>query len=116
MVAHVTDRLWSLEELVERTSVCVPKTSSGNEFGTLTHRRVAWRYVCRLGDAAIRKTWERTARSGLSESPPVLTGVCPLAWHGCQNHLERYQGFVSGSNPATPTIYLIDITAFFALF
>jgi hypothetical protein len=34
-----------------------------------------------LGDAAIRKTWERTARTGLSESPLVLTGVYPLVWH-----------------------------------
>jgi hypothetical protein len=52
----------------------------------------------------------------LSESPLVLTGVRPLVWHGCQNHPEQYQGFKSGSNPATPTIYLIDITSFFAWF
>jgi hypothetical protein len=40
----------------------------------------------------------------------------PVVWYGCQTHLEQYQGFVSGSNPATPTIYLIDITVFFAWF
>src|SRR5450759_1841002 len=61
--------------------VCVPKTSSGDEFGSPALCRVAWRCFCRLGDAAIRKTWERTARTGLSESPLVLTGVYPLVWH-----------------------------------
>jgi hypothetical protein len=85
--------------------LCVPKTSSGDEFGSPALCRVAWRCFWRLGDAAIRKTWEMTARTGLSESPLVLTGVYPLVWHGCQNHLEQYQGFVSGSNPATPTSF-----------
>ena len=37
-------------------NVCVPKTSSADEFGAPARCRVAWRDFCRLGDMAIRKT------------------------------------------------------------
>jgi hypothetical protein len=36
--------------------LCVPKTSSAEEFGAPARCLVAWRYFCRLGDTAIRKT------------------------------------------------------------
>ena len=36
--------------------LCVPKTSSADEFGAPARCRVAWRDFCRLGDMAIRKT------------------------------------------------------------
>src|SRR5664279_4287595 len=55
------------------------------------------------GTRPFARPGKRTARTDLSESPLVLTGFCPRVGHGCQNHLEQYQGFVSGSNPATPT-------------
>ena len=55
-----------------------------------------------IGDAAIRRPGKRTARTDLSESSLDLTGFCPGVGHGCQNHLEQYQWFVSGSNPAPP--------------
>ena len=55
-----------------------------------------------MEDRPFARPWKRTARTDRSESSLVLTGFCPGVGHGCQNHLEQYQWFVSGSNPATP--------------
>src|ERR1039458_7523608 len=55
-----------------------------------------------MEDRPFARPGKRTARTDRSESSLVFTGFCPGVGHGCQNHLEQYQWFASGSNPATP--------------
>jgi hypothetical protein len=94
------------------SNLCVPKTLSGDDFGfgrlNFLMDGTAFGTVTRFGAVSgdggppFARPRKRTARTDRSESSLVLTGFCPGVGHGCQNHLEQYQWFASGSNPATP--------------